>query len=126
MKTIKTSIIPTHQQFVKVDAPHELDKKAICIFAATGFFLETDTYWQDLKVLPPGTINTIDDEGFWTDSKPWFEWYYKPRDISFETALKEFTELFERICAEQVGDNAVLLALSGGLDSRTQAVAFSK
>ncbi len=126
MKTIKTAILPTHQQFVKVDAPHELDKKAICIFAATGFFLESDTYWQNLKVLPPGTINTIDDNGFWTGSKPWFEWYYQPRDISFETALEEFTELFERICAEQAGDKPVLLALSGGLDSRTQAVAFSK
>lgn len=126
MKTIKTSIIPAHQQFVKVNAPHELDKKAICIFAATGFFLGTDTYWQDQKVLAPATVNTIDDDGFLIESKPWFEWYYKPRDISFETALEEFTELFERICAEQAGDKRVLLPLSGGLDSRTQAVAFSK
>lgn len=126
MKTIKTPIIPIHQQFVKVNAPHELDKKAICIFAATGFFLGTDTYWQDQKVLAPATINTIDDDGFLIKSKPWFEWYYKPRDISFETALEEFTELFERICAEQAGDKRVLLPLSGGLDSRTQAIAFSK
>lgn len=126
MKTIKTPIIPIHQEFVKVHAPHELDKKAICIFAATGFFLGTDTYWKDLKVLAPATINTIDAQGFLIDSKPWFEWYYNPRDISFETALEEFTELFERICAEQAGDKPVILPLSGGLDSRTQAVAFSK
>ncbi len=126
MKTIKTPIIPTHQQFVKVHAPHELDKQAICIFAATGFFLGTDTYWQDLKVLAPATINTIDEDGFLIESIPWFEWHYKPRDISFETALEEFTELFEQICAEQAGDKRVLLPLSGGLDSRTQAIAFSK
>ena len=126
MKTIKTPIIPTHQQFVKVYAPHELDKKAICIFAATGFFLGTDTYWKDQKVLAPATINTIDDDGFLIESKPWFEWHHTPRDITFETALDEFTELFERICAEQAGDKPVILPLSGGLDSRTQAVAFSK
>lgn len=126
MKIIKTPIIPTHQQFVKVHAPHELDRKAICIFAATGFFLGTDTYWKDLKVLPPASVNTINDEGYLVESKPWFEWYYKPRDISFETALKEFTELFESICAEQAGEKPVILPLSGGLDSRTQAVAFSK
>lgn len=126
MEILKTSIIPTHQQFVKVHAAHELDKKAICVFAATGFFLGTDTYWQDLKVLAPATINTIDDDGFLIESKPWFEWYYEPRDISFETALEEFTELFERICAEQSGDKRVLLPLSGGLDSRTQAIALSK
>ena len=103
-----------------------MDKEAICIFVATGFFLATDTYWQDLKVLPPGTINTVDENGYWLDSKPWFQWFYKPRNISFDTALKEFTALFERICQEQVGNKRVLLPLSGGLDSRTQAVAFSK
>ncbi len=126
MKTIKTAILPTHQQFVKVDAPHELDKKAICIFAATSYFLGTDTYWKDEKVLPPGTINTIDDKGYWINSKPWFQWHYKPRDISFEQAVSEFAELFHTICKEQAGDRTVLLPLSGGLDSRTQAVAYSK
>lgn len=126
MKTIKTSILPTHEHVVKIDAPHELDKKAICIFAATSYFLGTDTYWKDEKVLPPGTINTIDDNGYWTDSKPWFEWYHQPRDISFEQTVAEFTELFHTICKEQAGDRTVLLPLSGGLDSRTQAVAYSR
>lgn len=126
MPTIKTPIIPTRQQFVKVKAPHEIDKRAICIFAATGFFLGSDTYWQDLKVLPPGTTNTIDDAGFWIESIPWFQWHYNPRNIGFDKALEEFTELFEKICAEQAEDKPVILPLSGGLDSRTQAVAFSK
>lgn len=126
METIKTSIIPTHQQFVKVKGPHELDKKAICIFAATSYFLGTDTYWKDEKVLPPGTVNTIDNDGYWVDSKPWFQWYYKPRDISFDQAVKEFTELFHTICREQIPTDTILLPLSGGLDSRTQAVAYSK
>jgi hypothetical protein len=126
LKTIKTAIIPPHQQFVKVHAPHEIDKKAICIFVATGFFLGTDTYWKDLKVLAPASENTIDEDGFLIESKPWFEWNYNPRDIDFETVLGEFTELFEKICAEQVGEKPILLPLSGGLDSRTQAIAFSK
>lgn len=126
MKIIKTPIIPTHQQFAKVHAPHELDKKAICIFAATGFFLDTDTYWQDKKVLPAASVNTLDDNGFLIESKPWFQWHYSPRDISFETALEEFTSLFERIISDQHKDSKVILPLSGGLDSRTQAVALAK
>lgn len=126
MKTIKTNIIPTHQEFVKVRAPHELDRKAICIFAATGFFLESDTYWKDQKILPPGTVNTIDAEGYWVDSKPWFQWHYTPRNISFDQAVKEFTTLFHTICKEQIPSGTVLLPLSGGLDSRSQAVAYSK
>ncbi|AFL81704.1 asparagine synthase (glutamine-hydrolyzing) [Aequorivita sublithincola DSM 14238] len=126
MPTIKTSIIPTHQQFTKVNAPHELDRKAICIFAATGFFLETDTYWKDKKVLPAASENIIDENGFLVESKPWFQWHYSPRDISFETALEEFTALFDQITSEQLKDSKVILPLSGGLDSRTQAVVLAK
>ena len=81
MQTIKTPIIPTHQTIVKIKGEkHELDYKAICIFSAFGFFLDRDTYWKDEKVLAPATINTIDDDGYLIDSKPWFQWYYKPKE----------------------------------------------
>jgi hypothetical protein len=64
MKRIKTPIIPIKQTFVKVkEQPHELDYKAICVFSALGFFLDTDTYWKNQKVLPPASISLIDNEG---------------------------------------------------------------
>ncbi|SRX75621.1 asparagine synthase-related protein [Aequorivita antarctica] len=126
MPTVKTPIIPSHQKFAKAQAPHELDKKAICIFTATGFFLDTDTYWKDKKALPAASENILDDSGFLIESKPWFQWHYSPRDISFERALEEFTTLFEQIISEQLKDSKVILPLSGGLDSRTQAVALAK
>ncbi len=126
MTKIKTPIIPSHQQFAEVHAPHERDKKAICIFAATGFFLDSDTYWKNKKVLPAASENTLDVNGFLIESKPWFQWHYSPRDISFEKALAEFSSLFEQIISEQIKDSKVILPLSGGLDSRTQAVALSK
>ena len=59
MPTIKTPIIPTHQHIVNVEETPVLDKKAICIFAATGFFLDTDTYWTNKKVLSPASENVI-------------------------------------------------------------------
>ena len=126
MSYIKTPIIPPHQQFAKVAAPQELDHKAICIFAATGFFLDTDTYWKNKKVLPAASENTLDENGFLIESKPWFQWHYSPRDISFEKALEEFSWLFEQIISEQHKESNVILPLSGGLDSRTQAVALAK
>ena len=124
--SIKTPIIPTRQQFAKTQALNELDKKAICIFVATGFFLDTDTYWKNKKVLPASSDNILDKNGFLIESNPWFKWHYSPRNFSFEEALEEFTLLFEQIIAEQVKDNKVILPLSGGLDSRTQAVALAK
>ena len=127
MKTIKTPIIPVEQTFINLkDQPHELDYKAICVFSALGFFLDTDTYWKDKKVLPPASINKIDDAGYLISSKPWFEWYYKPKQINLNEATTNFGELFEEIVKEQCKDKKVILPISGGLDSRSQAVALHK
>ncbi len=121
---LKTPIIPIQPTFVSVNAPHELNKKAICVFTATGFFLDTDTYWKDKIALKPASEHFFNKEGFLQESKPWFRWHYAPREISFRQALKEFTELFHTIIEEQVANKKVILPLSGGLDSRTQAVAL--
>ena len=125
MKTIKTSIIPHKQTFVKIkEQPHQLDYRAICVFTALGFFLDNDSYWLDIKVLRPATINTLDDEGYLIKSEKWFKWHYSPRKISLKESVSEFTELFETIIEEQTRNKKVILPLSGGLDSRTQAVAL--
>jgi hypothetical protein len=127
MPTIKTPIIPSQQTFVKIKGePEALDHKAICLFAATGFFWDDSTYWKHKKVLRPGTINEIDNNGYLVSSKPWFKWYYKPRTQSFEVSLQNYQELFEQIIEEQIGDQQAILPLSGGLDSRSQAVALKK
>lgn len=121
---IKTSIIPQKQSFAKVDTPHELHLEAICIFAAIGFFLDSDTYWKDEAVLRPASKHTLDASGKLLNSETWFKWHYTPRDITFNQALEEFSVLFETIIKEQTDNKKVVLPLSGGLDSRTQAVAL--
>lgn len=126
MQTITTPIIPTKQTFAKVNAPRELDLEAICVFAAIGFFLDTDTYWRDSKVLAAASNHTMDDKGLLQQSTTYFNWHYTPRNVSFGQALEEFSELFESIIKEQVGHKKVILPLSGGLDSRTQAVALKR
>lgn len=122
MATIKSSILPQNQQFAKIDAPHVLNFKAICIFAATGFFLDEDTYYKDEVCLLPGHDHFFDDKNILIGSKPWFQWYYEPRPISFAEALDEYKSLLLTITKEQIGDSPVILPLSGGLDSRSQAL----
>jgi rhodanese-related sulfurtransferase len=126
MKVIKTDIIPINAVFAKKDAAHELNLEAICIFAAIGFFLDQDTYWRDLEVLPPASINTIDDDGFLIKSEPWFTWHHSPSNEPFETYLNEFTRLFEKTIDKQTSEKPIILPLSGGLDSRTQATALKQ
>lgn len=123
MKEIKTPIIPCRTKFI--GKKNEIDYKAICVFAATGFFLDTDTYYLDQKALQPATKYTIseDDQTILAEEK-YFKWHHSPVERSFEQIVNEFALLFESIIEEQVADRKVILPLSGGLDSRTQAAAL--
>ncbi|SHH39103.1 asparagine synthase-related protein [Winogradskyella jejuensis] len=121
---ITNPIIPSSPIEVFVETKGELDFKAICVFAAIGFFLEEDTYWTHKKILSPAAFHELDNHHKLLTSKPYFNWHYSPRTISFNQALEEFTSLFETIIMERTKGRRVILPLSGGLDSRTQAVAL--
>ena len=122
---VKTDIIPVNQYFVKLKGEKDhIDKEAICCFVATGFFLDNDTYWKNVKVLRPGTINKIDGDGFLLSSENWFNWHYSPREISFSDTVKEFTDLFDGINKSELENEDVILPISGGLDSRSQAASL--
>lgn len=126
MTTFTTPIIPSKQTFAKADKPHTLNYKAICVFVATGFFLDQDAYWDDELCLQPASKHELDDNGVLLNSKPWFKWHYSPREITFDQVLEEYVALLTDIIKEQVKDNPVVLPLSGGLDSRSQALVLSK
>jgi hypothetical protein len=121
MKTIKTNIIPHKPRFV--GEKMTLDKKAICVFAATGFFLDRDTYYQEQKTLQPAYSYQIENNTILSE-QPYFEWHYTPIERPLSQIVEEFAVLFESIIKEQVGNQKVILPLSGGLDSRTQAAAL--
>ena len=99
--------------------------KAICVFAATGFFLDEDTYFNEQRVLKPANefeIDTISNKVI--SQKTYFNWHYSPVERPLNQIVEEFANLFETIIKEQVGNKTVILPLSGGLDSRTQAAAL--
>lgn len=121
MKLVKTDIIPSKPIFV--GEKKSLDYKAICLFAATGFFLEQDSYYVEQKALKPARINEI-EEGKVVSDNTYFKWHYTPIERPFDQVVQEFATLFETIIGEQVGNKKVILPLSGGLDSRTQAAAL--
>lgn len=52
MMSLRIPIIPMASTFV--GSKKTLDYKAICVFAATGFFLDQDTYYTEQKVLKAG------------------------------------------------------------------------
>lgn len=122
---ITTDIIPIEQQFVGVS--QALDYEAICVFVATGFFLDSDTYYKGLEVLKPGRHYELDDKSTKVLSeKAYFKWHYTPKERPLKQIVTEFADLFETIIKEQTAGKKVILPLSGGLDSRTQAVALKQ
>jgi hypothetical protein len=121
MKVFKSPIIPNKATFV--GEKKTLDYKAICIFAATGFFLDDDTYYKEQKALKPAHEYQIESDNIVTE-KPYFKWHYSPVERPLSQIVSEFAALYETIIKEQVGNKRVILPLSGGLDSRTQAAAL--
>lgn len=102
---------------------HNLNLEAIAVFAAIGFFLDRDTYWNNEIAIPPATNFTLNNSNELTSEKQYFEWHYSPRNISFESAVDEFSELFESSIKKYI-NRSIILPLSGGLDSRTIATAL--
>lgn len=121
MSIITTDIIPSKVTFT--GEQKTLDLKAICVFSALGFFLDNDTYYKEQKALRPATETEI-ETGKIISEKPYFKWYYKPVERPFKQIVEEFAALFEQIIDEQTENKKVILPLSGGLDSRTQACAL--
>ena len=119
--SFKTPIIPN--KAILVGEKKTLDHEAICVFVATGFFLDNDTYFKEQKALKPATSYTIDENTIVTEAA-YFKWHYTPVERSLNQIVQEFAQLFETIIKEQVENKTVILPLSGGLDSRTQAAAL--
>jgi hypothetical protein len=122
-KIITTPIIPYHQTFANIEGKEELNLEAICVFAAIGFFLEKDTYFKNKIALQPATEYQIENGQVVKEISKW-KWYYDPEKTDLGKVTQEFTDLFETIVKEEIGNKEVILPISGGLDSRTQAVAL--
>lgn len=121
---MKQNIIPSLPVLVHIPGEkHVLHYEAIAVFAALGFFLDRDTYWKDQSTVPPATDYALNENGELMHEKQYFEWHHSPRQISFETAVEEFTELFES-SVRAFHHQKVILPLSGGLDSRSIAAAL--
>ena len=120
---LSTPIIPSKPVFS--GKTKGLDYKAVAVFAATGFFLDQDTYYEEQKVLRPGRQYDIIENRV-VDKGPYFSWTYKPVNRKFSDVVDEFQILFETIIKEQSEGKKIILPLSGGLDSRSQAAALKR
>ena len=94
-----------------MNSSKRIDFQSISEWIATGFFLGDTSFFFHSK-------NVKSEFG------PNFDWYYSPRNISFNTAVDEFSDLIESLVAKNTIGKKVILPISGGLDSRTLATSL--
>ncbi|MBI9061384.1 MAG: asparagine synthetase B family protein [Marinilabiliaceae bacterium] len=121
---VKTAVIPVEQQFHLTSEVQAYDYREMAVFAAIGFFLGDATFYKNRKCLQPGMNYSLNEKRQVIKSDPYFQWQYEPRDLTLSQATEEFAHLYERLCNENLEGKNIILPLSGGLDSRSQAAAI--
>lgn len=121
---VQTSIIPIDQKFYRVGESKTLDYKELAVFATIGFFLGDATHYKEIKCLNPATDYTFDEQGKLISKISNFKWHYHPQDISLNQTVEEFSDLYISLCKAKLKGKKVILPLSGGIDSRSQAAAL--
>ncbi len=89
----------------------KVSKTALSNWLATGFFLGKETFFEN---------ETYNDKNYEFN----INWNSKKKYLSLSEFVKSFKILFEKIIYENLNEDKIILPLSGGLDSRTLAVAF--
>ena len=111
------SISPSPLQLIAEGAPAALDDRALGVFLRIGLFLNQDTPFREIHVLPPG------GRLVWKDGRMRVTGEARPERevaISRERALEGFVDLTRQAVARARASSGreAIVPLSGGRDSR--------
>lgn len=105
------------------DFTKKIDEFAFTNLMSYGYVLEDRTLFEDIKLLPPASILTVQNNNL-TISKYWDYSFYEEGELrlSEDEYIDAFAEKLMRAVEKRVkGIDRLALSLSGGLDSRTMA-----
>lgn len=105
---------------------NELNDEAVAEFFAFGEFWGDKTFFKGIKVLPPASILTYDEQNV-SIEKYWDYKYVPDYDKSEDDFVDELIKTFKRAVEIRMKDNLRYgVALSGGLDSRCVVAAIDR
>lgn len=105
------------------DFTKKIDEFAFANLMSYGYVLEDRTLFEDIKLLPPASILTVQSNNL-AISKYWDYSFYEEgeRRLSEDEYIDAFAEKLTRAVEKRVkGIDRLALSLSGGLDSRAMA-----
>ncbi len=110
------------------DFPKQIDEFAFANLMSYGYVLEDRTLFKDIKLLPPASILTVQNNNL-AICKYWDYSFYEEGEnrLSEDEYIDAFAEKLMRAVEKRVkGVDRLALSLSGGLDSRAMAAALYK
>ena len=110
-KKIRKYIFYNKRKNISHNYDGDIDLRSIAEWIACGFFLGDKNFTKQ-EYRQEADFNCEPN------------WFYEPRDITFKSAVEEFTHIFENLILNNVKNKKIILPLSGGLDSRTIASAL--
>ncbi len=110
------------------DFQKKVDEFAFANLMTFGYVLDDRTLFEDIKMLPPASIATV-EKGKLSITKYWDYSFYEEGDprLRKDEYIDAFAEKITKAVKKRVkGIKRLALALSGGLDSRTMAAILHK
>lgn len=91
----------------------------LCEYFTTARISGCETPLTGVRMVPPGTVLTVDVESGAQRARQYWQPRYRPVDRPFSSFVERFASCFERVLNERLADDLTYgLLLSGGSDSR--------
>ncbi len=103
-----------------------LDWQGLAGFFAFGFFPQDHTFFDDVRILRPGSHCVFDESGRPVLEERYWAWRHAPdARRSYADTVEEFGALFHRVLDGQSAGR-VAVPISGGLDSRSTVAGLTR
>ena len=98
----------------------QLDWAGLTGFFSFGFFPEDRTFFEDVRIVRPGTRKVFDASGRPLREERAWTWRHEPDGRrSYDETVEQFGEVLRGIVTEHAAACRLAVPISGGLDSRT-------
>ena len=106
------------------DFPRKIDLQGMADFMALGYSTEDRTFFENIRLLPPASVATFNEDGSLSIQKYWDYSFHTEEDPLWleEDYVDQFAETLAKATQRQIDSNKNIgLPLSGGFDSRVLA-----
>ncbi len=104
-----------------------LDWQGLSGFFAFGFFPQDRTFFDDVRILRPGSHCVFGESGRPVREERYWGWRHAPDSRrSYEDTVDQFGATFHRVLDDQSATGRIAVPISGGLDSRSTVAALTR